>query len=436
MTSYITAATFAMGWAKTHVRHGAGLTAVFASLYCLGLGWLQSIGSILALSVVYISASQILPALVRLAVFKIAVLQESSLGVKFLLNCWQSWFNQGGVIIDRKPLDPSRAASFCAALKNLGAREINLIPSDKEASIYTLYLSFADFKKSIEEAGGTLFWEMGKHIVRFSSNPSPVYEAMKRFWPQQENGDFVIFNTQGESLPHSLSRSCIVFSPFGHLLGMHKGMMHHMLGAGFDICAFNHRGTPPSTGSPSEGGFYNDLAAVCKYLQKYYTNKQLWTFGECGGTLAPAWLNSQAEFLGINHIAAHPPASLEHVVKGIPPVARWVFNRYSNHLMAAPKLYPTQNLFNVLQQQIPEGPRGHILIGTTPGDTMTPKNQTDAILEHYKTYRYPVISFTIPAPEQGDPHRADASQNHQALMQIINAIMHTANAASETAFIS
>lgn len=394
--------------------------AATVTLRYVGYSWLQSyllpIPFLATLCVL-----QTLPSLVCLAVFKMTTLQESTSLQRFLLNCWQSAFNGGGIILDRKPLNLERAAGFTQTLIDLGAKETFLTPIDGMARIQCLRLTFEDFKAKVEKEGGEVKWEDNRHIVKVDKN-SALFLPLKRLWPQLSEGLFMIFDAQDSSLTPPERPLCAVFSPFGHLLGMHKGLMTQMLGAGFDICAYNHRGAPPSTGTPCEGGFYNDLAALIDELQKTYANDQLWTIGECAGTFVPAWLRTQEKYLGINSIDLHPPASVSDVVASVNPIARGIFKRYATHLQGDPSLYPPQNLFDVKQHKVPQGKRGTILIGTTPGDTMTPPEQTDALIHHYKSNSFAVETIVIKS-QGGDPHRADLAKDKKTLIHVINAML-------------
>jgi hypothetical protein len=238
---------------------------------------------------------------------------------------------------DEKPVSRERLERSKSLLLLFGGVESVVIPQDGKAEIRLMTFTSAEFFRRIDQLGGQrmpiiLKDAEGKEEQRFAIFPKPetspeefqdLCNKMQKFYLPCEDLPTDQGMQKGILLPAPLRQApgqtppmVVRFHSPGRSMVMDRKFIGLHLGAGYDICITDPRGTIDSSGTPSEGGYYLDADAVYQYILKQsYTPDRIWLSGYCEGAAVAAYLKKKYHAQGVHFIAENPFNSLLDTVK-------------------------------------------------------------------------------------------------------------------------
>lgn len=212
-------------------------------------------------------------------------------------------------------LSAGRAERGLALWKRLGAEVFRVTPEDRQAQIHGVHWKASALEREIVKRGGK--WEKvviddGRSLIVIFP-PEGEHKASEGVstWEDFE-GDLAKFRWVRQTISiGGRERSVIVtcheaaeIDPQEKRLFLHSnsasvsfimltGRVGFYLGMKSDLCFYDPRGTWKSSGIASEGGYYNDIAAVYEQFKAGYRAEQIWVSGACGGCNAAAHLKAR-----------------------------------------------------------------------------------------------------------------------------------------------
>ena len=207
-----------------------------------------------------------------------------------------------------------------------------VIPRDRKAEIRLMTFTSAEFFRQIDQLGGERIPIRLANENRFAIFPkagtSPedfqdLCGKLGKFYLTPSDLPTDQGLRKGILLPESLQQVpgkaaplVIRFHSPGRSMSMDRKFIGLHLGAGYDICISDPRGTVDSSGTPSEGGYYLDAEAVFEHaLKRSYTADRIWVSGYCEGAAVGAHLKKKYHAEGVNFIAENPFNSLLDTMK-------------------------------------------------------------------------------------------------------------------------
>ncbi len=373
----------------------------------------------------------IFPKIVRLCVFKFAILPLSTIYQRFFLNRFHNNAAGAGFCGFSQNFDTLRAQKMVDALKALGGKEHFLTPQDREARLQVIQLKVCDIKEKIEELGGSWKKEGDRIIIEGPAQKSPAWDThyntvLKKIFSKEENGK-LITSEYAKSIPfkeNERKTECALLAKLGKSFAMSKLEIAYFLGKGIDVCVYDTRGILNSEGYPSEGGLYNDIEAVGEFLfeKEDYSPSKTCISGSCGESFTAMHLFKKYHAEGINLFLQNAPDSLGSVIKRVNVIARWLFG-FSQKYVQAPKesncsKAPEDN-FDSMGKIKGLKPRqmGYVILTKTVGDDMAPESEVDNMAKKLKEKGGVVTVLENRAedsqarPGHTDPHLADPVRN-------------------------
>lgn len=388
-----------------------------------------------------------LPRIIRLCVYKFAILPFSTFYERFFLNRFHNHAAGQGYLGCLQNYDISRAQESVKALKTLGGKEHFLIPKDREAKLQVIQLKVSEIKKKIEELGG--FWgkEGSKIVIRGPKNENPEWKeyyenGLKQIFRNEieENGSKVLVTSEcAENIPFSVrtrKTDCILLARLGKSFAMSKFEISYFLGKGIDVCVYDTRGVLNSLGYPSEGGSYNDIDAVGDFLfkeQKYSPSKTC-IFGSCGESFTAIYLFQKYHDQGINLFLQNAPDSLQSVISKVNVIARWIFSLYKGYIHAPQNSECSKTReddFNSMKkiEGLKTRNKGYVILAKTLGDEMAPTSEVDTMANKFKEKGSCVLLLENRAEDSRarlnhtDPHLAHPLKNAKLQFSIHNQML-------------
>lgn len=377
-----------------------------------------------------------LPRILRLCVFKFAILVDSTFYEQFFLNRFHNNAQGLGFCGFNQNYDTLRAQKMVDTLKALGGEEHFRVPEDKEAKLQIIQIKCADVRKKIEDLGGTWAKEDDKIVIRGPSTPSEDWdrfytETLKKVFTKEgrdDQGPFLVTSESAESIPFNSWRGrktdCALLARLGRSFAMSKLEIAYFLGKGIDVCVYDTRGVLNSEGVPHEGGLYNDSDAVGEFLfdEQGYTPKKTLIYASCGESFTAVYLFAKYHKDGVNLFLQNAPASMGHVLGRINGIAQRIFHSYQSYVKAP----STSNCARADQdgfdsagkiEKLGTRSSGYVILAKTPGDTTAPCEEIDAIGAklHEKGGSVTILESkaedSMARPGHTDPHLADPIRN-------------------------
>jgi len=265
--------------------------------------------------------------LLRTAVFQTAVSYAGWLE-RFLI-----WFFQAIAqhTFCPKLFDQQRAEQGLKGLINLGANVKFVTPKDGMASIQMMTLQSKDLESKLHQFGAK--WEKivlphlgGKSFIAIIPPPvsSPKWDIFEKDlqrlkWKKQsiemtpgKFQDVIVTCEDASSIDlKDEHRNMFLHSNSASVnFVMLSGRIGFYLGCKQNVCFYDPRGSWKSQGTPSEGGYYNDIAAVYNEAKQNHAPQNIWVTSACGGVPAAAYLKSQVHQDGVNFIFENGFSSL------------------------------------------------------------------------------------------------------------------------------
>ncbi len=334
--------------------------------------------------------------IVRLAVFKYAVLPFSTCYQRFFLRRFQNHFAGYGYCGYKSYFDETRAQSMINTLREFGGEVRWIIPKDGEARLQMVHLTVSSLRKKIESLGGSWEKQGGDIAIRPPKKLTPEWnqfycDHLKRVFPIKkidEEGESLVTAVGAEKIPfnENIKPECILFSSFAGPMVMKKHELAFFLGQGMDICIYDGRGLFNSQGYATEEGRYNDIDAVADELLNHYRGPEAITiYGSCGESFPATYLFKKYHAEGINLIFVNAPLSLERALERTNKVAFWIFKFFKNIIRAPLRSncrhvpgdgFDTYKKLTELSNYR-EGKYGYALLINTEGDEMAPPEEVE-----------------------------------------------------------
>jgi len=234
-------------------------------------------------------------------------------------------------------LDEAREVKGLASLAKLGATFEVIYPKDGLASIHVMQISSRKLEEMIQELGGR--WEkIDPTVLAIIPPEEPTWE-----WSELE--DALLRLKWHKKMMHvdGKDKEVIVTSEHADLIDDEKfhsqlflhansasvtfGMLTRRwglyLGCKQSICAYNPRGVSQSLGVASEGGHYNDIAAVYEKIRNHWSSDMIWITSACGGGPSAAYLRANYPELK-RWIFENGYTDLKDCVKSQAPYLQWM----------------------------------------------------------------------------------------------------------------
>jgi dienelactone hydrolase len=287
---------------------------------------------------------------------------------------------------EEKPFDRNRLEESKKLLVQFGGVPDVVHPVDGGAEIHcTTFRSEAFFNE---------FKRLGSHPIDIiyegrlrKALLNPPIQADKFYFPsinlRLNTGALVKAALLPEAVPPNQPRPMmlIAHSP-GRSQDMDRRDIAKFLAAGCDVCTFDMRGTVDSTGSPSEGGYYNDADAVIqKLLREGTAPNQIFISGFCEGGAIGAYLKKKYHHLGVHFIGSNLFTSLKDVIEGH-GILGYLGSRFGLQALQDPKLSVQQDFFNNVEKfrNLPRSEGKFILIHTDT-DQLMPRGTVQKLCE-------------------------------------------------------
>ena len=259
-------------------------------------------------------------------------------------------------IRNRPPFDPERLRKSIHILERLGGERHFITPSDKQAKIEYMLLTYQKMREQIEAHGCRIIENMSV-TLKPSKFKFPIYLSSEEKTgmlidvivsdPSKELSDWDTFREQTlckmgwkkatveiDNVPtpalvlweREEENNCNIQDQTPCILRSHsptesyameRTYIGRHLGVGCDVCVYDYRCTWESRGKePSEGGYYLDAKAVYKRLKNThgYEPTEIWASGYCLGGAVSASLKQRYHEEGINYIGENTFASLEETI--------------------------------------------------------------------------------------------------------------------------
>jgi len=374
-----------------------------------------------------------LPRIIRLCVFKFAILPSSTFYERFFLNRFHNNAAGQGFGGCSQNFDALRAQKTVDSFKKLGAKEHFLTPQDREAKLQVMQFKVSDIKKKIESLGGSWLKDGDRILIKGPKQETPdwkeYYEtALKKLFTNEkiENGSKILITAENAgNVPFQSfwgrKTDCVLLARLGRSFAMSKLEISYFLGKGIDVCAYDTRGVLNSEGEPSEGGLYNDIEAVGDFLFQSYSPKKTCIYGSCGESFTAIHLFKKYHRLGINLFLQNAPASMGSVIKKINWIARSLF-QFSGKAINAPKNSTCRNQkedgfdSSAKIDSLNQG-SGYVILAKTIGDTTAPPEEVQEMGDKLrKKGNFVSILKSDPKDSQSrpghtDPHLAEPIRN-------------------------
>lgn len=238
---------------------------------------------------------------------------------------------------DEKPVSHERLTLSMNLLMQFGGVETVVVPEDGKAEVRLMTFKASEFLRRIEQMGGqkipiVLRDENGQPQNRFAIVPAvgisheqfgALITKLKKF--SLSSIDIGINNAVQKAIllpenppipPDQTTPMIIRFHSPGRSMAMDRKFIGLHLGAGYDICIFDPRGTIDSQGVPSEGGYYLDSDAVYKHVRNLgYPAGRIYLSGYCKGGATAAYLKQKYHAEGVHFIAENPFNALVDLAK-------------------------------------------------------------------------------------------------------------------------
>lgn len=374
--------------------------------------------------------------IVRLCVFKFAVLPVSTIYQRFILDRWNNHFSGSGFFGCSGNFDASRAQRMVNALLELGGEEIRIAPRDNEANLQVIKLTAAVLKSKVENLGGV--WEKNGTEILIRSPGSKTSEwnsfyqnTLKKIFPKESivDGNSVLVTApHAELIPFDGQEKtrCVLFSRLGRSFVMNKYEIAYFLGRGIDVVVYDTRGVLNSEGYPSEAGLYNDIDAVGEEVMRTYSPNEVCIYGSCGDSFSAMHLFKRYHAEGINLILDNAPASLDRVLSRVNCIAAYIFSFVSDYIKA-PKVSAYAGVkedgFNSLEKMLDlpvpteDIQYGYVVLSETIGDSTAPPAEVKEMAALLREKGNNVSVLTNRAEDsqmkegQADPHLANPLRN-------------------------
>lgn len=238
---------------------------------------------------------------------------------------------------DEKPVSHERLERSMSLLMQFGGQETVVIPEDGKADVRLMTFKASEFFHRIAQMGGQktpifLRDENGQEQNRFAILAAPTASAEQFRTLCHKLGklslpliDIATANgmQKGILLPESpaippgeMTPMIVRFHSPGRSMAMDRKFIGLHLGAGYDICISDPRGTIDSTGTASEGGYYLDADAIYKHVRASgYPSHRIYLSGYCEGAAIGAYLKRKYHAEGVHIILENPFDALVNLAK-------------------------------------------------------------------------------------------------------------------------
>jgi dienelactone hydrolase len=324
--------------------------------------------------------------LVRILIFQMGEMQKR--GARWIIRTYQKLMSDPR---DEKPLDKERLKISENILLTIGGTKTVVHPVDGKARIRCMTFKASDFFLSMQRMGAQLQYVMYQNEVRrvFLNPPAIAH----KFFFTPINVTMADGSIQaGLLLPESPAnfdptnirdRPMILHSHSpGRSMCMERKFALAHLAAGYDITMYDYRGTEESTGTPSEGGYYNDADAVYQHvLTLGYQPHRIYASGFCEGAAVAAYLKQKYHHLGLHFIGSNTYTSMTDVLRGYGWLGK-LAAKYGLDAIKDTTLSVPQDGFNTLEkfQNLPHS-EGKFILMHTDTDKMMPRGTVQKFID-------------------------------------------------------
>jgi hypothetical protein len=245
-----------------------------------------------------------------------------------------------------RPVNYKRLEKSKNLLLLFGGAEAIVIPQDRKAEIHLMTFKASEFLRRIEQLGGQKVSLILHGQQRWVILPKPdttpkqfqdLSEKLRKFFlpeikVQTTSGiqTGILLPESPPLAPNQTAPLVVRFHSPGRSMAMDRKFIGLHLGAGYDICISDPRGTIDSKGTPSEGGYYLDAEAVFQHvLDQGYPKNRIYISGYCAGAAVGAHLKRKYHQEGVHFIAENPFHSLHDTIRAYHRIGGRTFAPYA-----------------------------------------------------------------------------------------------------------